>query len=158
MTILRELLRRLVTPLIRDAVNDLRLRVPLIHGPADRVYIHPTARVQNATINVASGCVTVEEHAFFGHGVALRTGRHRTELTGRERQTEVVPGGCDIVVRRGAWIASGAIVVGPCVIGKHAVVAAGSVVVDDVPAGCVVAGNPARIVKRDVASAKESKP
>ncbi len=43
-----------------------------------------------------------------------------------------------------------------CRIGKGAVVAAGAVVVDDVPAGVVVAGVPAKIIKdaSDTASEK----
>lgn len=43
-------------------------------------------------------------------------------------------------------ISPGAAVVGPVDIGAHVVVGANAVVVDDVPACAVVAGNPARIV------------
>jgi putative colanic acid biosynthesis acetyltransferase WcaF len=45
-----------------------------------------------------------------------------------------------------AWVAARAIVLMGVTIGDRGVAAAGSVVTKDVPAGCVVAGNPARIV------------
>ncbi len=46
-----------------------------------------------------------------------------------------------------AWVAARAIVLPGVSLGDGAVAAAGSVVTRDVPAGCVVAGNPARIVR-----------
>ncbi|MDD6344985.1 MAG: DapH/DapD/GlmU-related protein [Oscillospiraceae bacterium] len=36
------------------------------------------------------------------------------------------------------------------VIGDNAVIAANSVVTKDVPAGCIVAGNPAQVVRKNV--------
>lgn len=50
------------------------------------------------------------------------------------------------MIERGAWIATNATVVGPCVIGEHAVVAAGAVVTHDVAPYEIVAGNPARVI------------
>lgn len=52
-----------------------------------------------------------------------------------------------IVVEDGAWIGAGAIVLEGVTIGRGAVVAAGAVVRQDVPAGMVVAGMPARLIR-----------
>ena len=61
-----------------------------------------------------------------------------------------------ITVRQGAWIAARAFV-GPGVeIGAGAVVSAGSVVFATVPAGCLVRGNPAEVVRRLGAPASTS--
>jgi acetyltransferase-like isoleucine patch superfamily enzyme len=49
-----------------------------------------------------------------------------------------------------AWIGCGATIVG-ATIGAGAVVGAGSVVVSDVPEKAVVAGNPAKVIRKDVA-------
>lgn len=46
------------------------------------------------------------------------------------------------------WVGANAIITAGVTIGRHAVVAAGSVVTKDVPAYSVVAGNPAKIIKR----------
>jgi acetyltransferase-like isoleucine patch superfamily enzyme len=53
-----------------------------------------------------------------------------------------------VVIGQGAFIGFGAIILPNVTIGRNAVVGAGSVVTRDVPDYCVVAGNPARIVKR----------
>ena len=53
-----------------------------------------------------------------------------------------------IVIEDECWIGANAVVTAGVRIGKHAIVAAGSVVTKDVPAYTVVAGSPARIIKR----------
>lgn len=54
----------------------------------------------------------------------------------------------EIVVEDEVWIAANSVIVAGVKIGKHAVVAAGSVVTKDVPPYSVAAGNPARIIKQ----------
>jgi acetyltransferase-like isoleucine patch superfamily enzyme len=57
-----------------------------------------------------------------------------------------------LTIGNGCWIGNGARIIGPLVVGDNAIVAAGAVVVGDVPAGAVVAGVPARVIKiRDLA-------
>ena len=66
----------------------------------------------------------------------------------RRRQTAIQRSGRDVVVGEGAWLASHALVLGPCRIGEHAVVAAGSLVTRDVAPYTLVAGRPATLVRR----------
>lgn len=51
-----------------------------------------------------------------------------------------------IVIDDHAWIAMGSIILSGVHIGKHAIVAAGSVVTHDVPANAIVGGMPARVI------------
>ena len=53
-----------------------------------------------------------------------------------------------VIVEDNVLIGANAVVIEGCRIGHDAVVAAGAVVVEDVPAGAVVAGCPARVIKR----------
>lgn len=53
-----------------------------------------------------------------------------------------------ILIKRGAWIGAGAIVLPGITIGEYSVVGAGSVVTKDVEPYTVVAGNPTRVIKR----------
>jgi acetyltransferase-like isoleucine patch superfamily enzyme len=132
-------------PLVTEAVRRA-LREPRVYGDERRLHVHPTAVVNDALFNLSSGEITVEEYAFFGHGVAILTGTHDVTTFDRERQVAVPRGGRDVVVGRGAWVSTGALVLGPCRIGPHAVVAAGSVVRADVPPCTVVGGVPARVL------------
>ena len=49
-------------------------------------------------------------------------------------------------------IYAGAVIVGPVKIGKNCIIGANSVVINDVPDNCVVAGIPARIIKKSPSS------
>ena len=118
-----------------------------VHGDLARLHIDPTAVVNDALFNVSSGQIRVGRHVFFGHGVAVLTGTHDITKFGRERQTEIPRTGRDVTIGEGAWIASHALVFGPCKIGEHAVVGGGSLVLDDVAPYTVVAGRPARVLK-----------
>jgi acetyltransferase-like isoleucine patch superfamily enzyme len=92
--------------------------------------------------------VTIEDFVFIGHGVtfvndmypraATETGEIQTESDWRVEKT---------VVKVGASIGSGATILANVTIGEHAIVGAGSVVTRDVPAGAIVAGNPARVLR-----------
>lgn len=52
-----------------------------------------------------------------------------------------------IVIKDGAWIGAGAIVLPGITVGEMAIVGAGSVVTRDVPPYAIVAGNPAKIIR-----------
>ena len=119
-----------------------------VHGTLDRLHIDPTAIVNNALFNVSGGEIIIGEYAFFGHEVAVLTGTHEVTKFGRERQTTFPRTGRDVVIEEGVWVASHALVLGPVRIGKHAVVAAGSLVLEDVPPYAVVAGRPAKVLKK----------
>lgn len=50
-------------------------------------------------------------------------------------------------IKRGAWIGAGAFIMPGVTVGENATVGARSLVIDDVPDGCVVAGIPAKVIK-----------
>ena len=59
-------------------------------------------------------------------------------------------------MKKGASIGSGATILANVTIGENAIVGAGSVVTKDVPANTIVAGNPARVLRKMAEAASES--
>lgn len=53
-----------------------------------------------------------------------------------------------VTVKEGAIISVGCIIIAGVTIGKNSIIGAGSLVSQDVPDYCIVAGNPARVVKK----------
>jgi acetyltransferase-like isoleucine patch superfamily enzyme len=143
--LLLRLLARPVDELVRKALDEELYRYR-VHGDPRRLHIDPTAIINNALFNLSGGEVTVGRYAFFGHDVHVLTGTHDIGKFGRERQTAIQRSGRDVVIGEGAWLASSVLVLGPCRIGDHAVVAAGSLVNRDVAPYTVVAGRPATVV------------
>lgn len=96
----------------------------------------------NVTIRL--GCVisqhsVIEDDVMVASGVIFSNDLH----PGCPHSRECMKGP---TVRRGARIGSGAILLPRVVVGENALVAAGSVVTRDVPAGAVVTGNPGRVL------------
>jgi UDP-2-acetamido-3-amino-2,3-dideoxy-glucuronate N-acetyltransferase len=103
---------------------------------------------------VCSG-VTIEDEVFIGHGVIFINDRYpRATTVDGAPQTENDWKMEHTVVRKGASIGSGAIVMCGVEIGANALVGAGAMVVRDVPAGAIVAGHPARL-RRPVTALKK---
>lgn len=97
--------------------------------------------------------VTLEDEVFVGHGVIFINDRFpRATTAGGQLQTEADWNCIPTIVRRGASIGSNATILCGVEIGEGATIGAGSVVTRDVPAGAVVAGNPARVLKRAAAA------
>ena len=88
--------------------------------------------------------VTIGALTMLGPGVQLCAATHPVDPGDRERDLEYA---LPIVVGTNVWIAA-SVVIGPGVtIGDNSTIGAGSVVLNDVPANVVVAGNPSRIVR-----------
>lgn len=128
---------------------------------ADRVSIREGTAVGDG-VRIGR-CVDIDDHAQIGNGVKIQSGALIADET---RIDEGVYIGAQVVTtadkymsrdtqqRRGPWIqrnariGSNATLLPHLTVGEESVIAAGAVIVRDVGSGLVVAGNPARVIRR----------
>lgn len=93
--------------------------------------------------------VTLEDEVFVGHGVTFVNDRYPRATTDAGALQSEADWRCEpTLVRRRASIGSGATILCGVTIGEEAIVGAGAVVTRDVAPRTVVAGNPARPMRR----------
>jgi acetyltransferase-like isoleucine patch superfamily enzyme len=89
--------------------------------------------------------VTLEDKVFVGHGVMFINDRYPRSASGDRLQTEedwkVIP----TLIKEGASLGSGSIILCGVTIGRGAMIGAGAVVTHDVPDSAVVKGVPGRV-------------
>ena len=87
------------------------------------------------------GMITIGDHTVISQDVYLCAGTH--DYT----RPDLPLIRASITIGNGVWICAGAFIGPGVTIGDNAVIGARAVVTKDVPAGMVVAGNPARVIK-----------
>ena len=122
-----------------------------LRGFASRAYIsfgalivHRTAAIgRNAYIGPYSiiGAASIGDDVKIASRASILSGRRQHEVGGDGR-ADAAPRLSEVSIGEGSWIGEGAIVMAN--VGCNSIVAAGSVVVRNVPDGVTVVGNPAR--------------
>jgi len=134
-------------------------------GGSGQIVIHDDVYIGDDVLISCMARVEIGPRVLLAHGVQiydndshpidpqLRYEHWRRIRYGEKHAVNVAA--APVVIESDAWIGSNALVMKGVVVHEAAIVAAGSVVTADVPAGCLVAGNPARIVRSmDVDSAR----
>jgi UDP-2-acetamido-3-amino-2,3-dideoxy-glucuronate N-acetyltransferase len=93
--------------------------------------------------------VTIEDDVFIGHNVTFINDmypRSTAESGGLQTESDwrVIP----TFIRKGASVGSSATILAGVTVGEGAIVGAGAVVTKDVPPWTIVAGNPARVLRK----------
>jgi acetyltransferase-like isoleucine patch superfamily enzyme len=91
------------------------------------------------------GSIKIEDFVFFSHKVMVIARGHDYQKLDKERQEAITE--APIVIKRGAWIGSGATILKGVTVGQNAVIAAGSLVTKNVEDNTIVAGIPAKLIK-----------
>jgi len=119
------------------------------------VLVGKNCKIQSHTF-ICEG-VTIEDEVFVGHGVMFINDKYpRATIASGDIQTEadwkVIP----TVIKKRASIGSNATILCGVTVGEEAIVGAGSVVIRDVLPQTIVAGNPAKTIRKLKAQSKKA--
>lgn len=101
-----------------------------------RIFINAGCRFQD------QGGITIGDDCLIGHNVVIATLNHDLAPS---RRGDMHPR--PVVIGRNVWVGANATILPGVTIGDDAVIGAASVVTKDVPAGSIVVGSPARVVR-----------
>lgn len=163
---LEALARRLRAPLVRWYQTEKARRAAESCGNGLKV-LHPSrfwSRCRfgdNCSFNgmtvLGQGRVTFGSNFHSGENCRIITSNHNYD-GGRAIPYDDTHVAKEIVIGDNVWFGDSVLVVGSISIGEGAIIGAGAVVTRDVPAGAIVGGNPATVLKyRDMEHYRELK-
>lgn len=88
--------------------------------------------------------VTIGDDCFIGPNVSIYTACHSTDPVERNSRREWAE---PVTIGDNVWIGGSVTILPGVTIGSNVTIGAGSVVVKDIPDGCVAVGNPCKVVK-----------
>lgn len=105
----------------------------------------------NATFLCANAPLCIGDHVMFGPNSSIITGDHRIDIIGKYMSKVTVAekkpeNDMPVIIEGDNWIGANAIILKGVTVGRGAVVAAGSVVIHDVPPYSIVGGVPAKVI------------
>jgi acetyltransferase-like isoleucine patch superfamily enzyme len=114
---------------------------------------------KNATLELGDGsfintCSEIECHLYISIGnncyisdhVNIQDSDIHAVIENEEKKVTTKP----IIIGNNVWIGKKSMILKGVTIGTGSIIAAGSIVTRDVASNCMVAGNPARIIKRNI--------
>lgn len=117
------------------------IAAPLYMNIAKNIHIGNNVSINPYFRCMSAGQIYIEDNVQIAMGVSLITNNHDFY----ERSVLTIQ---DIHIKKNAWIGGGAIILPGITIGENAIVGAGSVVTHNVEANTVVAGNPAKVIRK----------
>ena len=127
--------------LFPDMGTGSRINTPLTVVRAHNVKIEKNVIIMNGCLMMSAGGITIDDEAQIAANVQLISNNHDLE-------NRMVITCKPVHIWRRAWIGAGATILPGVTIGENSVVGAGSVVTRDVESNTIVAGNPARVIKK----------
>ena len=133
--------------------NGLAVFAPFYCEYGVNIYVGKECFVNYNCVFLDVSPITLGNGVWLGANVTLATPNH--PFIAEERLNADYPDGrhdleysAPITIKDGCWICSGATICGGVTIGENSIVAAGAVVTKNVPANSMVAGVPAKVIRK----------
>lgn len=136
--------RQLISEITGQKIaSNTEIRLPFYSDYGRNIRLGERVFINANVMMVDLGGITIEDDALIGPGAYLISVNHQLNSMQR-KDLELKP----VTIKKNAWIGTKAIILPGVTVGENAVVAAGAVVTKNVPANTVVAGVPAKVIKK----------
>jgi acetyltransferase-like isoleucine patch superfamily enzyme len=124
------------------SLNGTVVPVELVTYESGRIEIGNHTFINYGSSIAARASVKIGSHCLLGHYTFVMDNDQHDVVRHWE-----LPQSDPVIIEDHVWIGSKVVILPGVRIGSHAVIGAGSIVTKDVPPRCVVAGNPARVLR-----------
>lgn len=136
--------RQLISEITGEKIaENTEIRLPFYSDYGRNIKLGERVFINANVMMVDLGGITIEDDVLIGPGAYLISVNHQLAPHQR-KELDLKP----VLIKKNAWIGAKATILPGVTVGENAVVAAGAVVTKDVPANTVVAGMPAKIIKK----------
>ncbi len=136
--------RALLEELLGTAGEGITIKAPFHCDYGFNIHMGDRSLLNFDCVILDAAPVTIGEDTLIGPQVGIYTIHHPIDP---ERRRAGYIKGLPVTIGKNVWVGGGAKILPGVTIGDNAVIGAGSVVTKDVPAGVIVGGNPARILR-----------
>jgi len=137
--------RRLLVELLGQVGEDVEIRPPFQVDLGTRITVGDRTFANFGLVALDIAEITIGSDVQIGPNVQLLTPLHPLDAERRRQKWE---GAAPITIGDNVWLGGGVIVCPGVTIGADTVVGAGAVVVNDLPAGVLAVGNPAKVIRQ----------
>ena len=117
-------------------------------SPTARILLDEGVELSGTSITARSKTIHIGRHTLIGPNCAIMDADFHALWPAETRHLEPAPErDADVTIGAHVWVGMRCLILKGVNIGDGSIIAAGSVVTRDVPAGCLAAGSPARVIK-----------
>lgn len=146
----REFRKGIVKQLLNPSCKDNKVIIipPFYCDFGYNIHCGNNVEMNYGCIILDCGAVTIGNNCLMAPNVQIYTAHHPLDAKHRKDDEHYYELNTPVTIGNNVWIGGQAVINPGVTIGDNSVIGAGSIVTKDVPANVVVAGNPARIIRR----------
>lgn len=140
----QEEIRQVIGEITGQQIDDsVEIRLPIRSDYGANLKIGKGVFINSGVMFTNLGGIELADNVLVGPNATIISVNHPLDPQ-RRHEVEMKP----VLVEENAWLGANSTILPGVKVGKNAVVAAGAVVTKDIPANTVVAGVPARVIKK----------
>ena len=137
-------MKEVTNSLLPNSAPDVYVEPPFYCDYGDGIYAAEGVFINFGAVILDGGKVTIGRRTLIAPGVHIYTAGHPLDADERDEWEYCKP----VTIGERCWIGGHSTICPGVTIGDRSVIAAGAVVAHDIPADCLAAGVPARVIRK----------